>query len=123
MSYLNAQGLPDIVIPEVNVTRPVHLIEPNVDERILQVVLMKTITLHYNGSSFTQKHSKQSINFFNVEGYLVFNMSFPNGKYYITMVDRRIYRNITDGTVMTSFNNPLTNTKETRKLNYIIQQH
>nr|XP_022336801.1 uncharacterized protein LOC111133042 [Crassostrea virginica] len=105
-----AQGLPDIVIPEVNVTRPVRPIEPNVDDRILQVVLKKTITLQYNGSSFTQIYSKQSINFFNVEGYLVFDMSFSNGKYYITMVDRRIYRNITDGTVMTSFNNPLTNT-------------
>lgn len=70
----------------------------------------KTITLHYNGSSFTQIYSKESVDLFNIEGYLTFDMIPNNGNFFVSVLDRRIYRNITTGKVMTSFNNPLTNT-------------
>ncbi|XP_062588859.1 uncharacterized protein LOC134250512 [Saccostrea cucullata] len=104
-----AEGKPDILIPTVNITRPDRPIAPTVDERILQVLMNKTLTLNYNGSSFTQIHSQQSVKFFNVEGQISFQMKkSQNGDFLISLKDRRIYRNVTDGKVMTSFNNPLT---------------
>lgn len=105
-----AQGKPEIQIPLVNVTRPNQPIQPHVDMRIQQVLMNKTVILHYNGSSFTQIYSKGSLDLFNIEGYLTFDMIPKNGNYFVSVLDKRVYRNITSGKVMTSFNNPLTNT-------------
>ncbi|XP_061194781.1 uncharacterized protein LOC133202939 [Saccostrea echinata] len=106
-----AEGKPDILIPTINVTRPEGPITPTVDGRILQLLMNKTVTLNYNGSSFTQIYSQQSVKFFNVEGQISFQLKkSQKGDFLISLKDRRIYKNVTNGKVMTSFSNPLTNT-------------
>lgn len=69
----------------------------------------KIVILYYNGLLFMQIYSKGSLDLFNIEGYLIFDMILKNGNYFVFVLDKCVYRNIISGKVMIFFNNLLIN--------------
>ncbi|XP_063419777.1 uncharacterized protein LOC134704927 [Mytilus trossulus] len=60
--------LPDIIIPQVNVSVNVSIVEPYVDNRILRCLYRSNFRVNFNASILTQIYGQQSINLLNLKG-------------------------------------------------------
>ncbi|KAK3583650.1 hypothetical protein CHS0354_021387 [Potamilus streckersoni] len=104
-------GLPDIIIPQVNVTQNVTSRETWVDPRILRILTSNSISVHFNGTGMSEIVGKQQINLFNFEGEAFLRVNpptNPNNSYSATIYAAGVYKDPNNGTTLTNWFNPIT---------------
>ncbi|KAL3847979.1 hypothetical protein ACJMK2_018866 [Sinanodonta woodiana] len=105
-------GLPDIIIPQVNVTQNVTSQKTWVDPRILRALTSDVISVHFNGTGMSEIVGKQQINLFNFEGEVFLQVNLPanenNSSYTATIYAEGIFQDPNTGTVLNNWFNPIT---------------